>query len=174
MKRIDCNFILCLSVACILWLPAAIQATEIAVRFGQGGFRDSRAPEGVIGGGQLCLDLTANDYPLVISIGTEYYTTGSHATHAYEISSLFMCSLGYTKTLFEKWSTKGYLGGGVGRLEIPQGDKALAFEAITRIDTKLFWKIHGYAEGKYIFSKKRKIDFNEAAVLLGIALKLNL
>ena len=158
----------------ILGLAVSVQATEITVRLGQGGFRDSRAPDGKLGGGQFCLDVKLPDLPLVISIGQEYYTKGPDATLACEIPSLFMCNAFFMKALSRKWPTNLYIGGGFGLLEIPQGDQAVAIQAISRIDTKLIWKIYGYAEGKYIFSNKGLIDFNEVALLLGIGFKFEL
>lgn len=138
---------------------------------GQGGFRDNRAPDGKLGGGQLFLDLKLNDLPLVFSFGEEYYTKGPEPIHSYEIPSLVMCNLFFTKALSRKWPTNLYLGGGIGRLKIPQGDKAAAIQGIARIDIKCFWKIYGYTEGKYIYSNKDLIDFNEVALLLGICFK---
>jgi hypothetical protein len=160
----------------VLGLAVSAQATEIALRLGQGGFRDRRAPDGGVGGSQVCLDVKLNDLPIVVSIGQESYTKGpvATATGVYEIKSLATCNVFFTKVLSEKWPTNLYLGGGVGRLKIPQGNKAAAIQGVGRIDTKLFWKISGYVEGKYIYSNRGLIDFSEAALLFGICFKFEL
>jgi hypothetical protein len=154
----------------ILSLAASVQAAEVTLRLGQGGFTDNRAPDGRVGGGQLCMDIKFNDLPLAASVGLEYYTKSAEPTDPYEIPGFLMGYIFYVIPLAEKWPTDLYLGGGIGRIRIPQGEKAVAFQAIARIGTKVFWKIGIYAEGKYINSKKNLIDFNEAALLIGISL----
>ena len=159
-----------LAVIVMLGIGASAQAAEFALRLGQGGFADERASDGKLGGGQLCFDITFSDLPLSVSIGHEYYTKGPEPTEPYEISGILMGYVFYVIPLAEKWPTDLYLGGGIGRLSIPQGEKAAAFQAIARFGTKAFWKIGVYAEGKYIHSTKKLIDFNEAALLIGISL----
>jgi hypothetical protein len=159
-----------LAVIAILSLAASARATEVTLRLGQGGFRDERAPDGILGGGQVCMDVKFNDLPLAVSIGLEYYTKGPEPTQPYEIPNILMGSVFYVISLAEKWPTDLNLGGGIGLLRIPQGEKAAAFQALARISTKAFWKLGIYAEGKYIRSKKNLIDFNEAALLIGISL----
>jgi hypothetical protein len=147
-------------------------ANELIFRLGQGGFNDERSPGGSLGGGQICLDIKFNKLPIAVSIGQEYYTNGPEPTQHYEISKLVISSLYYVKPLMQKWPMNIYLGGGIGKLNIPQGDEAIAFQGIARINTKIFWKIGFYMESKYIYSKKDLIDFNEFAFLVGIYLKL--
>jgi hypothetical protein len=159
-----------LVVIAILTITARARAAEVSLRLGQGGFTDERAPDGKLGGGQLCMDIKFSDLPVAVSIGLEYYTKGPEPTQPYEIPGFLMGSVFYVMPLAEKWPTYLFLGGGIGRLRIPQGEKAAAIQAITRIGTKAFWKIGIYAEGKYIRSKKNLIDFNEAALLIGISL----
>lgn len=159
-----------LAVIVILSAGASVQAAELALRLGQGGFRDDRASDGKLGGGQLCLDFTFSELPLSVSIGHEYYTKGPEPTESYEISGILMGYVFYVIPLAERWPTNLYLGGGVGRLAIPQDERAAAFQAIARFGTKVFWKIGVYAEGKYLYSRKNLIDFNEAALIIGISL----
>ena len=160
-----------LVVMAMLSIASSVQATELILRTGQGGFNDNRAPDGKLGGGQLCLDLKFDKLPIALSIGQEYYTKGPDPTHVYEIESLSMGSVFFVEPLAERWPTDLYLGGGIGLLRIPRGDKAAAIQAIARIDTKVVWKMGIYAEGKYIHSRKGLIDFNEVALLIGISLK---
>ncbi len=158
----------------ILAFAASAGATELTLRIGQGGFRDDRSPDGNIGGGQVCLDVTFSDLPVSVSIGEEYYTRSPDPTQSYEIPSIVMGTVCYVIPLAEKWPTDLHLGGGIGRLRIPQGEKAVALQAIARIRTKALWKFGIYAEGKYIYSRGDLIDFNEAALLIGISFSLRL
>ena len=157
--------------AIVIWsMAAGAQAADFAIRLGQGGFRDERAYDGKLGGGQLCLDVTFDEHPLSVSIGHEYYTKSADPTEPCEISGILMGYVFYVIPLAEKWPTDLFLGGGIGRLAIPQDERAAAFQAIARFGTKVFWKIGVYAEGKYVYSNKNLIDFNEAALLIGLSI----
>ena len=85
-----------------------------------------------------------------------------------------MGSIFYVIPLAEKWPTDLHLGGGIGRLCIPQGEKAVALQAIARIRTQVYRRLSIYAEGKYIHSKGELIDFNKAALLIGISISFRL
>ncbi len=163
-----------MAVVAILAFAASAGATELTLRIGQGGFRDDRAPDGELGGGQVCLDVGFSDLPVTLSIVQEYYTKSPDPTQSYEISSIEMGTVCYVIPLAEEWPTDLHLGGGIGLLRIPQGEKAAALQAIVRIRTKAFWKLGIYAEGKYIYSRGKLIDFNEAALLIGISFSLRL
>ena len=80
----------------------------------------------------------------------------------------------YMIPLAEIWPTDLHLGGGIGRLRIPRDEKAAAFQAIVRIRTKAFRKLDIYAEAKYIHSRGELIDFNKAALLIGISFRFRL
>ena len=162
------------AVVAILSLAASAGATELTLRIGQGGFRDDRSPDGNIGGGQVCLDVQFSDLPVALSIGQEYYTRSSDPTQSYEIPSIVMGTVCYVIPLADEWPTDLHLGGGIGSLRIPQGENAVALQAIARIRTKAFWKLGVYAEGKYIYSSGELIDFSEAALLVGISFSLHL
>ena len=164
----------CLAVVAILALATGAGATELTLRIGQGGFRDDRASDGKLGGGQVCLDVAFSDLPVALSIGQEYYTKSPEPTQSYEISSIVIGTVCYVIPLAEEWPTDLHLGGGIGGLRIPQGEKAVALQAIARIRTKAFWKLGIYAEGKYIYSRGELIDFNEVALLVGISFSLRL
>lgn len=163
-----------LIVIAILAFATSAGATELTLRVGQGGFRDDRAPDGELGGGQVFLDVTFSDLPVTLSVGQEYYTKSPDPTQSYEISSIVMGTVSYVIPLAEEWPTDLHLGGGIGGLRIPQGERAVALQAIARIRTKAFWKLGVYAEGKYIYSKGELIDFNELALLVGISFSLRL
>ena len=163
-----------LAVVAILALATSAGATELTLRIGQGGFRDDRSPDGKIGGGQICLDVTFSDPPVSVSIGEEYYTRSPDPTRSYEIPSIVMGTVCYVIPLAEEWPTDLHLGGGIGLLRIPQEEKAAALQAIARIRTRAFWKLGIYAEGKYIYSRGELIDFNEVALLIGFSFSLRL
>jgi hypothetical protein len=160
-----------IAVAAVLGFAAQGRAGELTLRLGQGGFRDGRAPDGKLGGGQLFLDMRFGSLPLAVSLGSEYYTKGPDPSQPYEISDLLMGTVCFLTPLVQRWPTNLYLGAGIGRLSIPQGEHAAVFQAIARIDTKVVWKVGLYAEGKYLHSRKDLIDFNELALLLGIYLR---
>lgn len=157
---------------------------DVAFRLGQGGFRDNRAEDGKLGGGQLVLDVKLDKLPIVISIAQEYYKKSPDAIHPYEIEGLFLANLFYTRRLFKKWKSNVFLGGGAGIVYVPKGEtepdvneRGIMYDLEGGINIKAFWKIGIYGVGKYIYSKKTKnnvnvIDFSNAAVLLGISFNL--
>ena len=61
-----------LAVVAILSFAASAGATELTLRVGQGGFRDDRASDGKLGGGQVCVDVEFSDLPVAVSFGQEY------------------------------------------------------------------------------------------------------
>jgi hypothetical protein len=163
-----------LAMVIMLGFAVGAEAAELTLRIGQGGFSNHRAPDGKLGGGQVCLDLKLDDLPVTLSIGQEYYTRSPDPTQSYEIPGIFMGAIFYLIPLAEKWPTDLHLGGGIGRLSIPQGERAAAFQAMARISTRAFWKLGIYAEGKYLHSQGTLIDFREVALLIGISFGFNL
>jgi len=97
-----------LAVVAILAFAASAGATELTLRVGQGGFRDDRAPDGELGGGQVFLDVTFSDLPVTLSVGQEYYTKSPDPTQSYEISSIVMGTVCYVIPLAEEWPTDLY------------------------------------------------------------------
>ncbi len=159
---------------------------DFVVRLGQGGFRDSRSPENKLGGGQLALDIKPRGTPIALSISSEYYTNSANPTHTYEISSLFAINILY-HSQFEKMEKLNYfLGGGIGRLEVPNGetesDKSTTGSLINveaGVHYPAFWKIGVYGVVKYLRAQKSEngrkvIDFNEGIVLLGFTFNFSL
>ena len=115
-------------------------------------------------------------YLVVIAILSFAASAGAtDPTESYEIPSIVMGTVCYVIPLAEEWPTDLHLGGGIGLLGIPQGEKAVALQAIARIRTKVFRKLGIYAEGKYIYSNNGElIDFNEVALLIGFSFSLRL
>ena len=60
------------------------------------------------------------------------------------------------------------------RARPPQGEKAVASQAIAWIRTKAFRRLDIYVEGKHIHSRGELIDFNETAPLIGISFSFRL
>ncbi|MBA7668286.1 hypothetical protein ES703_76396 [subsurface metagenome] len=149
------------------------------MRLGQGGFRDNRSPIGVLGGGEVALDIKLGKRPFAVSISQEYYTNDPVADSCYEIGSLFAVNVFYMRPIFRKWKSNVWLGGGIGTLAVGAGpnamEKGILFDLVGGINIKLFWKIGIYATGKYIYSSKttnnvKVIDFSDFPVLVGISL----
>ena len=156
------------------------------IRLGQGGFRDDRSEIGKLGGGQLTLDIKPRKYPVAISISGEYYTNSPDPTHSYEIADLTVINILYMEKLFKSERANVFLGGGIGRLEVPKGEnepdavvKGTMYDIEGGINFRLFWKIGFYGIGKYLYAQKKNnsikaIDFNEFIVLLGFTFNFGL
>jgi len=159
---------------------------NFTVRIGQGGFNDERSPIDKLGGGQLTLDIKPQTLPIAISISNEYYTNSADPTHSYEIANLTSINVLYMKKLNKYPRTNVFLGGGIGRLEVPKGEKEP--DAMTRgnmynlesgINVRLFWKVGFYGIYKYLHARKNDngvyaIDFNEHVALFGFTINFSL
>jgi len=187
-KRI--SFII-LFLFCTVILPFGnLNAEEkriyFTIRSGQGGFSDNRSPIGKLGGGQLTLDIKPARSPIGISISGEYYTNSADPTHSYEIAGLTTVNLLYMTKLFDRERINFFIGGGIGRLEVPKGinqpssmEHGICYNIEGGINVRGFWKIGFYGITKYLYAKKEKaginvIDFNEFIVLLGITFNFGL
>ena len=156
------------------------------IRWGQGGFRDNRSEIGKLGGGQLTLDIKPEKYPVAISISGEYYTNSPDPTHSYEIAGLTVINLLYMTKPFKSERANVFMGGGIGRLEVPKGEnepdavvKGTMYDIEAGVNVRLFWKIGFYGIGKYLYAQKKNnsikvIDFSECIVLLGFTLNFGL
>ena len=166
---------------------SSAQAVDIALRLGQGGLRHDSAPDGVLGGGQLALDIKLGKHPIAISISQEYHKKDPIADCSYEIDSLVATNVLYVATVARKKAEKkpvgytvAYLGGGVGWLDVPKVgnpdamERGILFDVVCGINVKAFWKIGVYIEGKYIYSSKttdnvKVIDFSDLGAMVGIS-----
>jgi len=150
------------------------------LRLGQGGFYDDRSPIGKLGGGQLALDIKPSKLPIAISISNEYYKNRRDPIYSYEIAGLVAVNMLYMAKLFKSERTNVFLGGGIGRLEVPKGEnepnamvRGILYNFEGGINVRLFWKIGFYGIGKYLYARKKTnsikvIDFSERIVLLGL------
>ena len=180
------NMILSLSILTFIILPTHINADnntiDFTIRYGQGGFQDSRSPEGKLGGGQLALDVKHKDYPIVINISTEFYTNRPvfEAYNTYEITDLNTINILYISQFFNLKNTDYFFGGGIGQIEVPadinnlsKHHKTTAYNMEVGINWKYFKYVGFYGVAKYLNANKtvddnKVIDFSENIILLGI------
>lgn len=184
------KFIVAVITILSLSIFSSAQAVDVTLRLGEGGLRHDSAPDGVLGGGQLALDVKPCKYPIAISISQEYHKKDPVADSPYEIESLVAVNMLYMATIAKKKPEEelvvyavGYLGGGVGGLSVPKiedpdaMERGVLFDVVCGINIKIFWKIGFYIEGKYIYSRKtidniKVIDFNDVGAMVGLSLNL--
>jgi hypothetical protein len=150
-------------------------------RLGQGLFRDDRSEIGKLGGGQRALDIKLEKYPVAISISNEYYTSSPDPIHSYEIADLTVINLLYMTKLLKSERANVFLGGGIGRLEVPKGEnepddmmKGTMFDIEGGINVVLYWRMGFYVIGRYLYANKNVIDFSEGIVILGLSFNLSI
>ena len=188
--RIRKKFLVATVAVLSLGAFSGAQAVGVTLRLGQGGLRDNRAPDGVLGGDQLALDIKLGERPIAISISQECHKKDPVADSPYEIDSLVAVNALYMVTVARKKSqekavgyTVAYLGGGIGWLDAPKVgntdvmERGTMFDVVCGINIKAFWKIGFYIEGKYIYSSKttdsvKLIDFSDVGAMVGISLNL--
>ena len=181
--------------ALILCVFSSAHAVGLTVRYGGGLLYDDRAEDGVLGGGQLALEIRLSKIPIAFQLASEYWSKGS-LEHPYEIETydaakvLLFGYIGdimpflFTKPVATK-TTYFYLGGGAGMISVPKienpdaREAGVAFDAVCGANIRLFWKIGLFVEGKYIYSSKttdniKVIDFSNLGFLLGISLNFDL
>jgi len=157
---------------------------DFTARWGQGGFRDSRAEDDKVGGGQLALDVARCGSPFAFSISSEFYTKGpvSDAEHNYEISNMYALNLLYTEPLAGFERTDYFLLAGIGRLKVPDRGRKVDSE-LFNLGAGLHWKrfehFGFYALLKYLYAQEdvggeTVIDFNETILLLGVSYRFSL
>lgn len=159
---------------------------DLTIRSGQGGFSDNRSPIGVLGGGELTLDIKLRQLPLAFSFSGEYYTNSADPTHDYEIAGASTYSLLYMNKLFNWERVNIFAGGGPGYMEVPIEDafpariykSAWYLNVEAGINIRVLWKFGLYGVYKYIYAYKEGgstlIDFNEHIVLLGLTFNFEL
>ncbi|PLX92643.1 MAG: hypothetical protein C0619_05425 [Desulfuromonas sp.] len=121
MKWCFIGLLLCLS-------SSPSWATELTFRFGQGGMLEQRAPDNSIGGGQIAANILLDDLPLGFSVANESYTKSRDPTERYEIDNLLIASAYYVQPVETRVTRNLFLGAGIGRLKIPQGETAPAYQ----------------------------------------------
>ncbi len=158
---------------------------DLTFRLGQGGFSDDRSELGKLGGGQVTLDIKPVKFPFALSLSSEYYTNSANPTHSYEIAGLLAINLLYMKKPFKTERVNVFLGGGMGRLEVPKDEKpddreiGVVYNLEAGINVRAFWKIGFYGISKYLYAQKEKnntkvINFSEFIVLLGITVNFGI
>lgn len=155
----------------LLLSPSFSWGSELTFRLGEGGMHEERAPDNSLGGHQISAHVLFDDLPLGFSISQETYTKGPDPTEIYEIENLLIASAFYVQPLATRFTRNLLLGVGVGRLKIPQGESATAFQASVLIDTQVAWRISGYAEAKYLHSSHDSVDFRDFGFVVGIGFR---
>lgn len=182
----------------VLWIAACTSMTatayavdsdgcenaDLIVRWGEGGFRDKRADNGKLGGGQIALDVAPCGSPLAFTISGESYTEGAlvDAQNSYEISDMYLLNMLYSRPLSEFERTDYLLSAGVGRLKVPyQGSKvdSEVFNLGAGLHWKRFEHFGFYLLLKQIYAREdaggeKVIDFNETIFLLGVSYRFSL
>ncbi|KPL12565.1 hypothetical protein AMJ74_06625 [candidate division WOR_3 bacterium SM1_77] len=185
------------SVTVTLFMCAfsSAHAVGLGVRLGQGGLWDDRASNGVLGGGQLALDVRLNTVPIAFQVASEYWNTGSlddpYEIESYEAVKVLvtqqignLMSFLYTKPVVRKTDYL-YLGAGIGRISVPkienpdERERCVAYDAVGGVHIGIFWKLGLFAEGKYLYSSKtidniKVIDFSDFGILAGVSLIFDL
>ena len=149
---------------------------EYQLRWGEGGFKDSRSPDGNVGGGPLVLDIMACKWRFGFSLSAESYTRSPEPTENFEISDMYVFSLLYINSLEDIDKTDYFLSVGTGKLEVPDQDRQ--FDAtLINIEAGIHWKrferFGFYGSLKYLYAQKKLddrkvIDFGETIFTIGV------
>lgn len=163
--------------------PSALTYT---IRYGQGGFSDSRSPEGGLGGGQLAFDINSNEYPLSLSFSSEFYTNSPEPTHPYEISDLVSVSLLYKSKFMSNDRFTIFSGAGFGKLKVPESElnpgnkiEADAYSVELGLLYRFGENFGFYGVLKHLRSDNKDnvtpvVDFDESIFLLGLSYEFSL
>jgi hypothetical protein len=159
---------------------------DYTIRYGQGGFNDSRSPEGKLGGGQIALDIYLKDSPFSILVSSEFYKNSRFATHNYEITGMFAINLLYHTDFPLIENTTLFFGGGIGSLRVPESEtnpNSTISTDLLNLELGLYLRPHKqfgyYAVLKHLQADRdvnnvKFIDFNETIFLIGISYDFNL
>lgn len=159
---------------------------DYTVRYGQGGFSDSRSPEGKLGGGQIAFDIRLKDSPFSILLSSEFYKNSQFPTHNYEISNFDSINLLYNTNFPLIKNTSLFFGGGIGRLSAPESESipgSIVSTDALNIELGLYFRPYKqfgfYAVLKHLQADKETnnikiINFNETIFLIGISYDFNL
>ena len=156
--------------------------TEYIIRWGQGGFRDSRSPDGNVGGGQFAFDIILCSLPFTFTLSSEYYTRSPDPTENFEISKLYALNLLYGAPLQGLKKTNFFLSAGIGQLKVPDRGSKLDGDLVN-LEAGLHWKrferFGFYGSLKYLYAQessndRKVIDFNETIFMLGVTYRFAL
>ena len=157
-----------------------IAALNYSVRYGIGGFSESRSPEGSLGGSQIAFDIHLNHIPLSFSVSQESYTNSPEPTHSFEIARMISASVFYFDPFNNMNNFSYYLGLGVSKLNVPRSEISpkpyLSDNAIniaSRIHYKISKHLSFYTLVKHLSADKsvnnvNLIDYNDTILLFGL------
>ncbi|MDR9366998.1 MAG: hypothetical protein RI575_16805 [Balneolaceae bacterium] len=145
---------------------------------------------------QLGIGIKPAKIPLIFSFISESYRKTSLKKKYSEPNDMFLNALNliYTTTFPNLNRVQVYAGGGAGLLKVEKYERSddpdwrqkpyaiengLIFNLQAGIQSRLFWKIGFYAEGKYLYAKKAEsniniIDVNSRAWMVGLSLNVGL
>ncbi len=162
--------------ACRLADSGEDRGAEYQLRWGEGGFKDSRSPDGKVGGGPLALDIMPCNWRFGISLSAESYTRSPEPTESFEISDMYVFSLLYINSLEDIDKTDYFLSVGTGKLKVPDQDRQVDATLIN-IEAGVHWKRFDrfgfYGSLKYLYAEKtlndrKVIDFDETIFTIGV------
>ena len=153
---------------------------NFTVRWGAGGFNDSRSPVGQLGGDQFALDIRLKELPVSVLLSGEFYTNSPEPTHQYEIADLWAVNILYHTDFPYSAKVSLFMGGGIGGLGVPESEsnpntliKNNLINAEFGAYLRPYNKFGFYGLLKYLYSERtinsvRVIDFDESIFLIGI------
>jgi len=151
-----------------------------SVRYGMGGFSESRSAEGSLGGGEIAFDIRWPQWPISVSISQENYTNSADPTQPYEIARMVTVSAFYCDNLINFDKVYYFLGLGAGKLSVPRSEttpKPYVSSSYINIASRVHYQVSQhfslYAHIKYLNASKtvndvELIDYNDTIFLLGI------
>lgn len=151
-----------------------------SVRYGMGGFSESRSTEGSLGGGEIAFDIHLEHLPLSFSISQESYTNSSEPTHSYEIARMVSASVFYTDIINNMDKVRYFLGIGTGKINVPRSEtspKPYVSDSYINISSRIHYQLSThfslYAMLKHLSADKSVnsvniIDFNDTIFLFGL------
>lgn len=182
MKKI-LLIVLLITISMISYSEKKEKTFDLIIRFGQGGFSDSRSDLNSLGGGEFTFDIKHKNYPLTLSYSGEYYTNGPDPSHSYEISSMNTINLLYLNKLKRYKRLSYFAGGGLAIIHVPKDNvsgtnKTLGYNLELGLNFKVYKALGIYGMYKYLYAHKEKdsiaiIDFDENIILIGFTLNFS-
>lgn len=151
-----------------------------SVRYGMGGFSESRSPEGSLGGGEIAFDIHLTKLPLSFSVSQESYTNSANPTHPYEIPRMTTASVFYYDRLNNSEKISYFVGAGAGKINVPQSEltpKPYVSGSYINIASRVHYQIGQhfslYAHIKHLSADRavnniKVIDYNDTVFLFGL------
>ena len=159
---------------------------EYSVRYGMGGFSESRSPEGVLGGGQVAFDIHLTHLPLSFSISQESYANRADPKYPYEIARMVNANVFYYDNFNSLDKFSYFLGLGAGKISVPRSEtspKPYVSDSYINIASRIHYKISThfslYLLVKHLAADKSVnnvdvINYNDTIMLFGLGYNFQL